>query len=88
MKHNKTISIPIGCNEGSLLLKLDEENDKNILINLKDFLTLNFDCKEINIGDKYFLLRVANDSTNLFKKIIYIEPPFRFRNCFPKTMFI
>ena len=43
-------------------------------------------CAEVNFDKKYAVLRVVGDPNNPHRTLVYVEPPYRIKNCLPKTL--
>jgi vacuolar protein sorting-associated protein 13A/C len=45
-------------------------------------------CEEIKMGDSFLLLNVLRDPMNDKRTLFSIEPPYRIKNCLPKTLLL
>ncbi|KAL4498677.1 hypothetical protein ABPG73_003474, partial [Tetrahymena malaccensis] len=89
LKKGQRIPIPIDFLTGSFNLICVNDNLNSDRLSFKK-LCNNFlnQAEEMKLGDTFLMLKVHKDPENDKRTMFSIEPPYRIKNCLPKTLLI
>ncbi|KAL4505260.1 hypothetical protein ABPG72_016327 [Tetrahymena utriculariae] len=88
MKKNQKLPIPIDLLNGFFCVNLENQKSKIYNFNVLRNSMLDRAYEEIQLSDKFLLLRVNKEIQNQKITVFSLEPPYKIKNCLPKPVLL